>query len=870
MKHSFLTSFMGNSSRRNLLLQQLFAGCLFALYFVHSGQVEAKSQTFSNPVDRTALNAYFTTITPPFWSIMLTNTQVSVTYNAVLTNAQTGNAITDGSTFLVGTQIRCAAPYSGADISWFGIGYGYDSPNGHWVNNAAEPSGTYCEPADRIINLNELRFFVPFNIHRPQHTCSFTGTAGVTQLSSDTWQVTSPGTLVATVNYPATYGIYYLGTEKDTIVNQDAPDEYRIVSNTCVESPYPLSVPNGQTWVNDPTDSEGGYYVPTYGAYQVNFAARSITHNLTATNPNSAPQNLQITGPTSGIVNTPYNFSLTATDADGNQLKYGLSDASCTAVYEWIPSSGLVNQNTSQTFSKLWSGIGPQTLYVFAQDSNGSRSACASHTITISPAPAPTASLKVNGSTGPINVNKNTTVTLAWSSANAPSCSKWGGSWGSGQVVGVSGSATTLVTTTTTYLVSCGGVQSTVTVNVVNQVPAAPSITYVSGTLQTNQTLNFSVQGIDPDSDNIFYEIDWMDGSPLATTQTVPSNTSQPATHAFNNAGANTFQVRTVDTAGAFSGWASHTITINSAPPPITTLEASINGGPFGTTDQTVNPSDTISLRWSSSNAATCSGSGPGFDTGGATANTDGVTTPAPNTSNSFTATCTGSGGSGVDSLTITTRQLANFSRPNITHQLSPSFSTTTGTYDYVDVSFNTTNTGSSDTQSAASYELKFDRGRDGYEVTTTGSLGLLPVSQTVTRTERVSGGIPYGNTRVEVTVDHTNTIPETNEGDNTFIYNLVITPPDPGLNITVDRNQVRNGERVTLNWNTPVTYPLNCRVYGPALDVNPSGRTGVMVTPSPGINAKSVYTYSCVEPLTNTTFIDTVSVETQGKMQEL
>ena len=283
MKYSSPILFIRTNYLRSLLtLSAVLLG--IAALLLLSSDVQAKSQTFSNPVDGTALNAYFTTVTPPFWSIMLRNTQVSVTYNANLTNAQTGNAITDGSSFLVGTQIRCEAPYSGADISWFGIGYGYDSPNGHWVNNAGTPSGTYCLPADNIVAAKTLRFFVPFNVHRPQHTCSFSGTAGVTQLSSDTWQVTSAGTLAATVNYPATYGIYYLGTEKDTIVNEDAPDEYIIVSNTCVESPYPLSVPNGQTWVNDPSDPEGGYYVPTYGAYQVILPARSLSFAFPITN----------------------------------------------------------------------------------------------------------------------------------------------------------------------------------------------------------------------------------------------------------------------------------------------------------------------------------------------------------------------------------------------------------------------------------------------------------------------------------------------------------------------------------------------------------------------------------------------------------
>lgn len=210
----------------------------------------------------------------------------------------------------------------------------------------------------------------------------------------------------------------------------------------------------------------------------------------------------------------------------------------------------------------------------------------------------------------------------------------------------------------------------------------------------------------------------------------------------------------------------------------------------------------------------------------------------------------------------------SNFSQPNITYTLSSTFDAVTGLYNYIDVTFNTTNDGGGQTYASAGYEFQFDRTRDGYDHTVTGSLGTLSVGQTVTRTERVVGNIPFGNNRIRVSVDNTNAVTEVNEGDNVRVLDLTVPPPDPGLSLIADRYQVRNGETVTLTWSTAIAYAMNCRVYGPGVDVNPSGVSGNRVTAP--INAKSEYTFTCTEPITGTTFTDRVMVETQGSMEEI
>jgi hypothetical protein len=479
----------------------------------------------------------------------------------------------------------------------------------------------------------------------------------------------------------------------------------------------------------------------------------------------------------------------------------------------------------------------------------------------------PTANLTINGSAGPLSVTKNSALTISWNTANVPSCTKFGANWGSGQGIALSGTETVSATVSDTYLINCNGTIDSVSVTVVNQVPNAPTITHPSGSAGFNVSTTFTITGTDPDGDTIYYQVDWdNNGTVDATTITVPSGTSQAAANAWAVSGNQTFQARTVDSVGATSAWTSHVINIQLPPAATATLEASINGGSWSTAAQTINPVDTINVRWSSSNASSCTGSGGGFNTGNSTTGFDAVNTPASNSSDTFTVTCSGPGGSNSASVTITVRQLPNFTAPLIT--FNPfAFNTTTGTYDSLEVIFQTSNNGGSDTTASANYQFQFDRGSNGYDVSTTGSLGLLAVSASVNRTETVTN-VPLGGSRIQVTVDSNNAVSELNEGDNVTTLNINIPPPNPGLNITANRTQIRSGETVVLTWNAAVGYPLNCRVFGPAVNVNPSGLSGTQATQS--ITAKSEYIFSCTEPITGTVFTDSVIVEAQGVIEEI
>ncbi|NCN52748.1 hypothetical protein GW943_02990 [Candidatus Parcubacteria bacterium] len=104
---------------------------------------------------------------------------------------------------------------------------------------------------------------------------------------------------------------------------------------------------------------------------------------------------------------------------------------------------------------------------------------------------------------------------------------------------------------------------------------------------------------------------------------------------------------------------ATYTFTVVN-PVPTATLEVqnTTTGGAYTTNDISISNDDQIALRWSSTNATSCSGSN--FSAGGTTSGTQSsITEPSPGSSTTYTLVCTGAGGTGSDPLTVTTAALS-------------------------------------------------------------------------------------------------------------------------------------------------------------------------------------------------------------------
>ena len=178
----------------------------------------------------------------------------------------------------------------------------------------------------------------------------------------------------------------------------------------------------------------------------------------------------------------------------------------------------------------------------------------------------------------------------------------------------------------------------------VNSPPTTPVITGpTSGFTKTNYTYTF--RSTDPDSDTIRYGIDWDDNGTVdeyvPALGYVSSGTTGSATHSWNSSNTQTFKALAQDSLGNTSGWASYsvnmspnapTVLLTALPPAITTGQSSV-------------------LTWSSSNAASCTGTN--FSTG-AGSPTSGTQSVSPTVTTVYTVTCTGAGGTASDSKTVT------------------------------------------------------------------------------------------------------------------------------------------------------------------------------------------------------------------------
>jgi hypothetical protein len=569
------------------------------------------------------------------------------------------------------------------------------------------------------------------------------------------------------------------------------------------------------------------------------------------------------------------------TGATGYDIQYRLSP------------SGAWTQITNATSPRMLSGLNPGSLYDFqVRAKNSSVTSPWSAFATVNapadcalppPPPVITADLRINGSDGPISVISTDTLNFNWSSAGASSCTLYGAGFSSSPVPLV-GTATRLASVVTsspeTYVLNCNGVLDSVVVNVTpavtNRPPNAPTITGPS-TGDTSVSYPFTFTATDPDGDQIQYDVDWNnDDTTEVTSLLVNSGVSIVGNRSWPTVGTYTLQVRARDSLGAVSAWTEHTISIVVGAPSSVTLEASINGGGWSGSNQTVNSTDSVALRWNSTNATSCSGNGAGFNTSGNRNGSDNVNTPAPNSSETFTVSCDGAGGNSNDSLTITTRQLPNLTvSPNGSPQFS-NFDPVTKTYGQVTVLFRTQNNGGGDTTRPVDYRFELDINNDGsYEVNTlrNDGVGALAATAGENETETVNQPIPFGTHGIRITVDVADEVDETNEGDNVYIGTITNTPPDPNLSITANPTRVQNNQTSTITWTVGNPYSLNCSVFGPAMttrNFNPitNGATGS--TSAGPITAKSEYTLRCVEPVSGAVFTDTATVETQGVIEEI
>lgn len=167
--------------------------------------------------------------------------------------------------------------------------------------------------------------------------------------------------------------------------------------------------------------------------------------------PNTPPTAPTISG-TAQYVNTSYPFTFSATDADGDTIRYGVDWDKDGVVDEWVPALGYVASGASQVVNHQWGGAaGLRNFQVLTEDVKGSRSGFTSYSVTLAAQPVtPVAVLTDNG---PVTAGNSVTLTYSCSNSTTASINQ-----GVGNVTPVSGgSVSVLPASSTTYTLTCTG-----------------------------------------------------------------------------------------------------------------------------------------------------------------------------------------------------------------------------------------------------------------------------------------------------------------------------------------------------------------------------------------------------------------------------
>lgn len=296
----------------------------------------------------------------------------TISCSANVINAATGNPVSEATPVPVGTRLLFQPkPLESTDAVWY-LGGG-ECPYGYWVPGAGKSSAR-CAATDSNTNGRAFyigqdsggedvdvsaQIFTPFSVNPWDITVAHedNGTLQCNAAGTDCL-VVAAGTIKSTFTCSATQAKlrfqYKYQTGSDT---------------TCYDYDGPVSSAK----------------YPAY--YPIDVAAQTIPFSFTAqpSNPNNRPPLAPtIVGPIVGSVGTPYTFTVTSTDPDNDEVRYGVDWDKNGTVDEWLPALGFVASGTSQTVTHTWTTTGPKTFQALTADKNGALSGWTTHTITLS------------------------------------------------------------------------------------------------------------------------------------------------------------------------------------------------------------------------------------------------------------------------------------------------------------------------------------------------------------------------------------------------------------------------------------------------------------------------------------------------------
>ena len=92
--------------------------------------------------------------------------------------------------------------------------------------------------------------------------------------------------------------------------------------------------------------------------------------------------------------------------------------------------------------------------------------------------------------------------------------------------------------------------------------PPSPPIINGPNTGKPDDYLSYTFVSVDPDGDNVYYEVDWGDGSVMDWTGPYPSNEIQVFNHSWSEQGNFTIKGRAKDENGEIGGWGTYEVSM--------------------------------------------------------------------------------------------------------------------------------------------------------------------------------------------------------------------------------------------------------------------------------------------------------------------
>jgi len=409
------------------------------------------------------------------------------------------------------------------------------------------------------------------------------------------WSAGHSINIVMTANHPPNipsvpngFSNGYINTLYNFTTSTSDPDgdsvSYQFDWGNGTQSDWSSLRPNSASIMMANEWSQAGVYLVKARAKDIEGALSDWSEGHTITISTNYPPEIPSTpnGPSSGQVDTIYNFTTSSTDPDGDSVSYQF-DWGNSITSTW---SGFIPSGTTITMPNIWTDSGTYSVKARAKDTKGFISNWSNghsiHIVAFVNHTPNTPSTPSGPSSGIIDTTYSFTALTTDPDGDSISYQfDWGNgiisSWSSFRPSGNSITLTYSWTDSGSYNVKArakdrvGAISnwssehSIHIVAIVNHSPNTPSSPSGPSSGAINTGYNFTTSTIDPDGDSISYQFDWGNGIISHWSNFVTNGTPVTMMQAWADSGIYQIRARAKDPMGAISNWSSaHAIVITT------------------------------------------------------------------------------------------------------------------------------------------------------------------------------------------------------------------------------------------------------------------------------------------------------------------